>query len=57
MNNCSLLIKEPDGKKRVVPLERPVLSFGRAPENDVRSATLSRHCPMPPNPTLCVKRI
>ncbi len=35
MSNCSLLITEPDGKKRVVPVEQPVLSFGRAPENDV----------------------
>ncbi|HYV61523.1 MAG TPA: adenylate/guanylate cyclase domain-containing protein [Bryobacteraceae bacterium] len=35
MGACSLLIKEPDGKKRVVPIERPTLSLGRAQDNDV----------------------
>jgi len=35
MGACSLLIKEPDGKKRVVPIERPTLSLGRASDNDV----------------------
>src|ERR1700676_542482 len=35
MGACSLLIKEPDGKKRVVPIERPVLSLGRSQDNDV----------------------
>jgi adenylate cyclase len=35
MGACSLLIKEPDGKKRVVPIERPTLSLGRSQDNDV----------------------
>src|SRR6185436_9106719 len=35
MGACSLLIKEPDGKRRVVPIERPTLSLGRSQENDV----------------------
>jgi adenylate cyclase len=35
MGACSLLIKEADGKKRVVPIERPVLSLGRSQDNDV----------------------
>lgn len=35
MGACSLLIKEPDGKKRVVPIERPVLTLGRSHDNDV----------------------
>ena len=35
MGACSLLIKEPDGKKRVVPIERPALSLGRSQDNDV----------------------
>ena len=35
MGACSLVIKEPDGKKRVVPIERPTLSLGRSSDNDV----------------------
>ena len=35
MGACSLLIKELDGKKRVVPIERPTLSLGRSQDNDV----------------------
>jgi adenylate cyclase len=35
MGACSLVIKEPDGKKRVVPIERPTLSLGRSQNNDV----------------------
>jgi adenylate cyclase len=35
MGACSLLIKELDGKKRVVPIERPTLSLGRSQNNDV----------------------
>ena len=35
MGACSLLIKDPDGKKRVVPVERPTLSLGRSQDNDV----------------------
>jgi adenylate cyclase len=35
MGACSLIIKEPDGKKRVVPIERPMLSLGRSSDNDV----------------------
>ena len=35
MGACSLIIKEPDGKKRVVPIERPTLSLGRSSDNDV----------------------
>ncbi|MBZ5674782.1 MAG: FHA domain-containing protein [Acidobacteriia bacterium] len=35
MGACSLVIKQPDGKKRVVPIERPTLSLGRSQENDV----------------------
>ena len=35
MGACSLLIKEPDGKKRVVPIERPTLTLGRSQDNDV----------------------
>ena len=31
MGACSLVIKEPDGKKRVVPIERPVLVPGALP--------------------------
>jgi hypothetical protein len=30
MGACSLVIKEPDGKKRVLPIERPVLTLGRS---------------------------
>jgi adenylate cyclase len=35
MAACSLVIQEPDGKKRVVPIERPTLSLGRSQDNDV----------------------
>ena len=35
MGACSLIIKEPDGKKRVVPIERATLSLGRSSDNDV----------------------
>ena len=35
MGACSLVIKDPDGKKRVVPIERPTLSLGRSQDNDV----------------------
>jgi adenylate cyclase len=35
MGACSLLIKEPDGKKRVVPIERPTLTLGRSQDCDV----------------------
>jgi len=35
MGACSLVIQEPDGKKRVVPIERPTLSLGRSQNNDV----------------------
>jgi adenylate cyclase len=35
MGACSLVIKDPDGKKRVLPIERPVLTLGRSQDNDV----------------------
>src|ERR1041385_2506433 len=35
MGACSLVIKDPDGKKRVVPIERPVLTLGRSQDCDV----------------------
>jgi adenylate cyclase len=35
MGASSLVIKEPDGKNRVVPIERPTLSLGRSSDNDV----------------------
>ena len=35
MGACSLVIQESDGKKRVVPIERPTLSLGRSSDNDV----------------------
>jgi adenylate cyclase len=35
MGACSLVIKEPDGKKRVLPIDRPTLSLGRSSDNDV----------------------
>ena len=35
MGACSLDIKDPDGKKRVLPIERPVLTLGRSQDNDV----------------------
>ena len=35
MGACSLFIKEPDGKNRVVPVERSLLTLGRSQDCDV----------------------